>query len=323
MTRSRATLAGFGAIGLWALLALLTVAAGPVPPFQLTAMCFALAAALGFGWTAAAGAGLARLRGLPPAVWAVGVGGLFGYHALYFTALGLAPAAQASLVAYLWPVLIVLFAALLPGERLRAGQVLGAALAFAGAWLVVLGPETGFARGHLPGLAAAAACALVWSGYSVLSRRLGDAPTQSVAVSCLATAALAALAHLALEETVWPADAAAWAAVAALGAGPVGLAFYLWDLGCKRGDIQLLGVAAYAAPLVSTILLIAVGFAEPAPGLVAAALLIAGGALIAARSGRRAPAAPQPRPAPGATAGSAAPAPPAARSLPSGGASSP
>ena len=70
----------------------------------------------------------------------------------------------------------------------------------------------------------------------------------------------------------------------ALGLGPVGLAFYLWDIGCKRGDIQLLGTASYAAPLVSTLLLIAAGIAEPTPSLLAAALLIVGGALISSRA---------------------------------------
>ncbi|MBP7001557.1 DMT family transporter [Amaricoccus sp.] len=284
MTRGRATALGFGAIAMWALLALLTVSVGAVPPFQLTAICFTIGGALGLVWIAASGAGLARLRGLPPAVWLVGIGGLFGYHACYFTALRLAPPAQASLVAYLWPLLIVLFSGLLPGERLTARHIIGALVAFAGAGLVVLGPGASFSPESLPGLAAAAACAVIWAGYSVLSRRLGTAPTESVAVFCLATAALSALAHLAFETTRWPEGAAAWAATAALGAGPVGLAFYLWDFGCKRGDIQLLGVGAYAAPLVSTLLLVVAGVARPTPGLALAAVLVAGGALLAARA---------------------------------------
>lgn len=284
MTRGRATAIGFLAVAMWALLALLTVFAGPIPPFQLTAMCFAIGGALGLGWLALSGAGFGRLRGQGPAVWIVGIGGLFGYHASYFAALQLAPPAQASLVAYLWPLLIVLFSGLLPGERLRSGHLIGAAVAFAGAWLVVLGPDAGFAAASLPGLGFAAACAVIWAGYSVLSRRLGEAPTDCVAVFCLATAALSALAHLAFETTVWPQGAVAWAAVIGLGVGPVGLAFYVWDIGCKRGDIQLLGVGSYAAPLVSTVLLVIAGFAPAAPSLALAALLIVGGAFVAARA---------------------------------------
>jgi drug/metabolite transporter (DMT)-like permease len=287
VSRGRATAVGFGAVLLWATLALLTVAVGAVPPFLLTAVCFAIGGLAGLGWIVAQGRLASAVAGVRPAVWLIGIGGLFGYHLSYFTALRLAPPAQASLVAFLWPLLIVLFSGLLPGERLRAGHVAGAVVAFAGAALVVAGPGEGVSAAYLPGYAAAALCAMIWSAYSLLSRRMGAAPTETVAFFCLATALLSALAHLALEPTVWPRDAPAWAAMLALGLGPVGFAFYLWDIGVKRGDIQLLGTASYAAPLISTLLLIAAGFARPSASLVLAAALITGGALVAARAGRR------------------------------------
>ncbi len=105
-------------------------------------------------------------------------------------------------------------------------------------------------------------------------------------VYCAGTAGLSALAHLLLEETAWPVGAGGWAAVALLGLGPVGLAFFLWDLGVKRGDIQLLGVASYGAPILSTLALVAGGEAEATGALGGAALLVAGGAALAARPGR-------------------------------------
>ena len=86
------------------------------------------------------------------------------------------------------------------------------------------------------------------------------------------------------EDTVWPTTALGWASCAALGLGPVGLAFYVWDIGVKRGDIQLLGTSSYAAPLLSTLILVAVGIAAPSWTLALAALLITGGAAIAARA---------------------------------------
>jgi drug/metabolite transporter (DMT)-like permease len=285
VSRARATAIGFGAVLLWATLALLTVAVGAVPPFQLSAVCFAIGGLVGLAWIVAQGRLAEALAGVRPGVWLIGVGGLFGYHFSYFTALGLAPPAQASLVAFLWPLLIVLFSGLLPGERLRAGHLVGALLAFAGAALVVLGPGRGVSAAYLPGYVAAAACALIWSSYSLLSRRMGTAPTDTVAFFCLATALLSALAHLALETTAWPRNTGGWLAMLALGLGPVGFAFYLWDVGVKHGDIQLLGTASYAAPLISTLLLILAGFARPSPALLVAAALITGGALLAARAG--------------------------------------
>jgi drug/metabolite transporter (DMT)-like permease len=113
---------------------------------------------------------------------------------------------------------------------------------------------------------------------------LGAIPTESVTIFCLATAALSVVAHLALETTVWPEGPLGWAAVMALGIGPVGAAFFTWDIGMKRGDIQLLGVASYAAPLLSTLALVAAGIAKPTWTIALAAVLITGGAALAARA---------------------------------------
>ena len=126
-----ATLIGFVAILLWSALALMTAASGAVPPFELAALTFLIGGALGAAYAAARGKLASLIQ--PAPVFAVGVGGLFGYHALYFAALRLAPPAEASLVAYLWPLLIVLMSALLPGERLSFRHVIGALIGFAGA----------------------------------------------------------------------------------------------------------------------------------------------------------------------------------------------
>ncbi|WP_375174485.1 DMT family transporter [Pseudooceanicola sp.] len=286
MSQPRATAIGFTAVLLWALLALFTVGSAPVPPLQLNAMCFALGGTLGLIWAVATGQ-LSALRKVPLPAFALGTIGLFGYHALYFAALRNAPPAQAGLIAYLWPLLIVLFSGLLPGESLRPGHLFGGLAGFAGAALIIVGGGTGFAPEHLTGYALALACALTWSGYSVLSRRFGTVPTVAVALFCVVTALFSSLLHLMLEETVAPQGLLGWAAVLGLGLGPVGLAFYTWDIGVKRGDIQMLGVASYAAPLFSTLILVLVGIAEPTLRLALATVLITGGAGLAARASLR------------------------------------
>jgi len=223
-TRRRATSIGFVAVLMWALLALFTAATGAVPPFQLAAMTFAIAFGLALAkWLVRDENIKAHLR-QRPLVWAVGVGGLFGYHFFYFVALRNAPAVEASLIAYLWPLLIVVLSALLPGERLRWWHLAGALAGLIGAALLIIGEQDlsmgiTLASGHF----AAMACAFIWSGYSLMSRRLGDVPTDAVGGFCGATALLATLAHLVFEDTVWPADIVQWLAVAGLGLGPVGL----------------------------------------------------------------------------------------------------
>jgi drug/metabolite transporter (DMT)-like permease len=285
MTRTRATAIGFIAVLLWALLALFTTLSAPIPAFQLNAMTFAIGGTLGLIWVTATG-GWPALRVVPWSVYAFGTIGLFGYHALYFSALRLAPPAEASLIAYLWPLFIVLFSGLLTGERITALHIVGALIALVGAALIVAPNLDGFTGGI--GLILAFACALTWSSYSVISRRLGAMPTQTVAIFCIATALLSVPSHLMWEQTVWPQTTMAWAAIAALGLGPVGLAFYVWDIGVKGGDIQLLGTASYAAPLLSTLVLIVVGVAEASSTLLIAAALITGGAALAAIGSARA-----------------------------------
>lgn len=280
MSSARATLIGLSAILLWSLLAALAAAAGPIPPFQMNAMCFSLGACAAAATWARDPSRVRALR-QPPLVWLHGVAGLFGYHALYFAALRIAPPAEASLVNYLWPLLIVVFSGLLPGERVRAVHIAGAGLGFCGVAALSWSADLAARPEHATGYALAFAAALFWAGYSVLSRRMTRVPTDAVVGFCAATAALSLAAHLTFENTVWPQGAGAWAAVIALGLGPVGAAFFAWDIGCKRGDIRLLGAAAYAAPLLSTFALVVAGYAQPTTSLWAACALIVGGALVA------------------------------------------
>ena len=282
-TTRRATLIGAIAVLLWATLAALTAASGQVPPFQLAAMSFAIGGGVGLVVLARSGRGLSRWR-QPWPVWALGVAGLFGYHFAYFTALRNAPPVEAGLIAYLWPLLIVLFSALLPGERLRWYHVVGGVTGFAGAVLIVTGGQSvGFRTEFAFGYVMALVCAFTWSGYSVLSRRFGAVPTDIVAGYCVATAVLAMLAHLMLETTVLPTSPIEWFAIAGLGLGPVGAAFYVWDHGVKHGDIQVLGALSYLAPLLSTLLLVVVGLAEANLAIGIACVLITVGAMLASK----------------------------------------
>lgn len=274
---NRATAIGATTVLNWALLAALTQLSGPVPPFLLTALAFAIAFVCFAVWLGVRGQSLIAPLRQPPKAWLLGVGGLFGYHALYFIAQQNAPPANAGLISYLWPLLIVIFVALLPGERLRAIHVIGGLLGFAGAALLVGGDAS--SGGNALGYGAAFACAFVWSGYSVLSRAAKGVPTAAVGGFCLATALLAAVCHILFEPTRLP-QGIGWLGVIGLGLGPVGSAFFTWDVGVKHGDLRLLGLLAYFTPLLSTLVLIATGYADPSPLLAVAAGLITLGMLV-------------------------------------------
>jgi drug/metabolite transporter (DMT)-like permease len=283
LSRTTATLIGFTAVLMWAVLAALTAASGSVPPFQLAAMTFLIGGLIGIvTWPFRPQV----VRALPAdwRVWALGVGGLFGYHFAYFTAIRSAPPVEVSLLAYLWPLFLVAFSALLPGEKLKWNHIAGVVVGLAGAILVITRGQSfslaeGFGLGHVLGFA----CAVIWASYSVLSRRFGKVSTDVVAGFCLITSVLAFICHLLFETTVWPASAGQWLAVLGLGLLPVGAAFYTWDLGVKRGDIMALGASSYASPLLSTLVLIMSGYAQFHWSVVVACLLITIGAVIAAK----------------------------------------
>lgn len=280
LSRSTATFIGFTAVLLWSLLAFLTAASGTVPAFQLTAVTFAIG---GLSLLLIRPGAIKAMR-QPLPVWLLGVGGLFGYHFCYFFALRNAPPVEAGLINYLWPLLIVVFSALLPGERLRWQHIAGCALALTGAVLVVTrGQGLGFDAQYTVGYATALCAAVIWAAYSVLSRRFAAVSSDAIAGFCLVTAILAAICHLLLEQTVWPTNLWQWAALIGLGLGPVGLAFYVWDIGVKRGDIQVLGAASYSAPLLSTLILILTGYATYSHVILIACLLITAGAVLAAK----------------------------------------
>jgi len=258
-----ATLAGVCAIALWSSLALLTTMTGNLPPFLVLACCFGFAGVFGLAWAARAGRDGLRAMRAPASALALCTCALFGYHALYFFSLKHAPPVEANLINYLWPLLIVLFAGLLPGVRLRPGNIGGALLGLVAAGLLVTGGHgVSIDAANAPGYLAAFAAALVWAGYSVLNRRYAGVGSAAIVPACIVVSLLGIAVHRAFEQAA-TITTAQWLVLAAMGLGPTGIAFRLWDRGTKHGDLALLGSLSYLAPLLSTLLLVLAGRAEP------------------------------------------------------------
>ncbi len=278
MTSRTATATGAIAILLWSTLALFTAMSGRVPPFQLVGMTFVIGGVLVLA--IAAVRGRLHLARPTPASFLLGLYGPFGDTALYYAAVKTAPAAEANLIHYLWPLLIVLFAALLPGGGLKVRHLVGALIGLAATALLIsgsLGSGAGIQLGHI----LAALGAFVWASYSVLSRRFAGVPSESLAITMLGCAIPAFACHLAFETTLWAPSAVEWGGVLGLGLGSIGLAFICWDIGMKKGDVAFLGVASYAAPVLSTVILVIAGYAPASWLLALSCVLIVVGALVA------------------------------------------
>ena len=152
-----------------------------------------------------------------------------GFHFFLFLALRLAPPVEANLVNYLWPLLIVVLApVLVPGIAWSTRHALGAVVGFSGAALLIGSGAANLGEGSLAGYAFALAC------------------------------------HGLFEPAYGP-TAAVWPYVVALGVGPMGAAFFLWDRALKTVDPRVLGNLAYLTPLLSTLLLVASGSGEFRP----------------------------------------------------------
>ena len=248
-----AILLALSAILLWSSLTLLSTGVGHLPAF------FSCGVALCLGGLV----GLARVREwrVPGRTFALGLAGIFGYHALFFLALRHAPAVEVNLLQYLWPLLIVVLAPLyLGGFRLGPHHLAGACLGLLGAALVITGGHVRLGLGYLPGYLLALGAAFTWSSYSLLTKRVRPFATGAVGGFCLASGllALGVQALLDLHGTAAPLAIVPrdWLFLVLLGLGPMGLAFYAWDAAMKRGDPRVIGALAYLTPLLSTLLLV-------------------------------------------------------------------
>ena len=276
-------LLGVLAILLWSTLAALTVLTGDIPPFQLVSLSFFIASFLGIFMLKKHKQSFAKLFNVPLKAWIIGILGLFGYHFFYFFALKSAPAVEANLINYLWPLLIVLFSAFLPNEQLKWFHVVGSLFGLLGAFLLVSkNGSFDFKSEYLAGYVYAVLAALIWSSYSVISRKFSHIPTYSVTGFCIATTLLAFICHLLFEVTVIP-DLTQGIAIIFLGLGPVGGAFYVWDYGMKNGEIKILGSLAYFTPLLSTFILIIFALVSMNTTIALACLLIIFGSLISSK----------------------------------------
>jgi drug/metabolite transporter (DMT)-like permease len=273
----RADLLAIGAIVLWASLATLATLLSQIPPFLLTGIGLVIGSLISLPLS---GFKLSAWK-VPAKTLGVGVYGLFGYHLMLFIALQTAPAVEANLVNYLWPLLIVVLAPLFTRSlKLGARNIIAASAGFTGAAIAIssagagAGP-LGFEIGYLFAFAAA----VIWATYSLLTTKLRTFPTSAIGLFGLVSGVLALVAHFILEEPsiISSSD---WVLLVVLGLGPLGGAFYFWDAALKIGDPRRIGLLAFLTPLLSTTLLLIVSGRELSWQLLLATALIIGGALL-------------------------------------------
>ena len=264
-----------GAILLWSSLALISSRLGHLPAILMAGIALTIGGALG----------IIRVKEwrVPLPTFLLGVGGIFGYHVMLFTAFQMSPIVEANLVNYLWPLLIVLLTpAILPGFGLKPLHVLGAFMGLAGAALIVTGGSINPDLAALPGYLLAAAAALTWALYSLLTKRVPPFGSGAVGAFCLSAGLLSLALYFAQagNRGFGVIRGSDWPFLLLLGIGPMGAAFFLWDAAIKRGDTRTIGSLSYMTPLLSTLALALFGGrAVSLLSAIAMGLIVAGAAL--------------------------------------------
>jgi drug/metabolite transporter (DMT)-like permease len=213
---------------------------------------------------------------------ALGVAGIFGYHALYYLALDHAPLVEGAILTTTWSFWIVVMSSILANKRLSL-PVLGVALVgLVGAGLVVSGGKgLHFETRYLPGYLMALGCGLVWSSFSVALSRLrltrDYMPAFTVLAALFSTLVYAASAPKALPP------AGALLSALYLGLVPLGLSFTLWNRAVTTGNMTLIGYLSYLTPPLAVLLAALTRGATVTPHAVIGMAVI----LAAAFAGRR------------------------------------
>lgn len=272
-----ATLYGVMAIFLWGGLALLGVNTTSIPAFQLLAMCFLISSLLMFVKRMLAKKTIFEKPELTMSQWVIGVGALFGFHFCYFIALKSAPAIEVSLISYIWPMLLAIFVS---NKATIFKALIGGLVGFIGISFIIAGDNAlSFNQDYIKGYLLALACAVIWSSYSwyltKTTNKVDDIGWLSLAVSFFAL-----FAHLFLESSYWQFNFSQWLGILLLGLGPVGGAFYLWDIGMKKGNQTLLASLSFSTPLISAVILALAGLNSWSSNIVIGLVLILVGVLI-------------------------------------------
>lgn len=269
---STATILALTTIALWSFLAYLGASLSNVPPFLLVGIALCISGIVG--------AARFRLWRVPLKTLVMGVGGIFGYNFLYFFALRNAPAIEASLINYLWPLLIVILSpVLLSGYALRPYHLIGAVSGLIGAGLIVTGGRFNLDMANLAGYMFAAGAALTWACYSLLTKKAPPFSSAAVGGFCLISGILSLGIHFLMEPAYTPA-ARDWLFLILLGTGPLGAAFFTWDAAMKKGDPRIIGSLSYLTPLTSTLVLVVLGGYEFKLVTALAMVLIVFGAVV-------------------------------------------
>lgn len=197
----------------------------------------------------------------------------------YLLAFSNAPAAEADIIIYLWPVLAVVCCSVIFREKILPRYWLAAAMGLTAVTAISaakLQSGSALSVGHLCALL----CAVSWAGYSVLAQRMKEVGTYIMGVIYGLMALLFGLYAFA-QGIDFVSMTSTEILVLLFHAGTITFAFNFWTVGVQQGKAKQLTVSCYMKPVLSLLLLNFFGFAELTPVILGACMLVALSGLIA------------------------------------------
>jgi drug/metabolite transporter (DMT)-like permease len=195
------------------------------------------------------GAGSSWILALAFAVGEVGSAASFMRSTHYIAA------AEANLIVYLWPGMIIGIGAALGIFRLRLRHIIGIVLGFSGVAILMRSATFSFSYW---GVGLALLGGLSWALYCLFRLKWNTPAGPFLGRGFGISALICGATHLLIERPVTPSLHSLVAAVA-IGVVPTAIANKAWDAGFRRGDSQLLAVMAYGTPLCSALFLTVLG----------------------------------------------------------------
>lgn len=183
----------------------------------------------------------------------LGFVGLFLYSALYYRGLKILSSQEACILNYLWPIMLVVFSALILKERLTGTKIAALICSFVGIIILSAGNSSGVTENRMTGIICCIVAAACYGLFSVLNKKADYDQSIMMMVSWLVVAVCAAAVGFFTEEWV-PVAGTQWLGILWLGVVTDAVAYLLWALALKGTDnTAAIANMAYLVPFLSLV----------------------------------------------------------------------
>lgn len=211
----------------------------------------------------------------------IGLPGTFFYYVFYYAGTGImTEASQAFIINYLWPIMSVVFACILLGEKMTVRKIIAILMSFAGVIIVVAGKGIGaIDKNTLIGAALCIAGAISYGLFTGLNQKYFYDKRVSMMINYFVTFALTTIINAVAGDLFVP-TLAQVGGFAWNGIFTVAIANTAWAVALESGKTAKISNLAYITPFLSLVWTSLILKEELSPWSVIGLTVIVGGILI-------------------------------------------